>query len=59
MFLSGQYLVDAVNSRTDMELAFVWNRSIEVFEGKVDAQYILKDLKNFHELYVLHLIACI
>lgn len=43
----GQYLVQQIMSRDDMELAFVWNRSLSALEGKVEKQFILEKLDNF------------
>ncbi|XP_013416669.1 putative L-aspartate dehydrogenase isoform X2 [Lingula anatina] len=43
----GQYLVDAIQARSDLELAFVWNRTIDVVKGKLDNSYILEDLSQF------------
>lgn len=48
-FIVGQYLVEQINSRDDLELAFVWNRTISVLEGKVEKQYILENLDTFSE----------
>ena len=35
--------------RDDLELAFVWNRTISLLDGQVDDKYILKDLHCFKE----------
>lgn len=43
----GKYLVEEIFRRDDVELAFVWNRTVSVLEGQVDQKYILKDLKDF------------
>jgi len=44
----GQYLAEKVAEHPDLELAFVWNRSPEVFSGRVhDPDLILTDLKDF------------
>ncbi|XP_064612812.1 aspartate dehydrogenase domain-containing protein-like [Liolophura sinensis] len=45
----GQYLVDAILENPSLELAFVWNRSKTVFEGKVKPDYILEDLSAFRD----------
>ena len=45
----GQYLVSQIQSRDDVELAFVWNRTQETMIGKVDDDVILKDLGMFKE----------
>ncbi|KJE88448.1 aspartate dehydrogenase isoform 1 [Capsaspora owczarzaki ATCC 30864] len=44
----GQYLADAVLQRPDqLELAFVWNRSIDKLKGKVPEAAILANLDEF------------
>ncbi|RUS78631.1 hypothetical protein EGW08_013601 [Elysia chlorotica] len=45
----GQYLVEEIEKRNDVELAFVWNRTPEALMGKVSDSLILKDLSNFKE----------
>ncbi|XP_045172626.2 aspartate dehydrogenase domain-containing protein-like [Mercenaria mercenaria] len=45
----GQYLVQQIQSRGDLELAFVWNRTSSALEGKVEKPCILEDLNNFAE----------
>ncbi len=37
--------------RDDLEIAFVWNRTLESLKGKVPDEYILKDLAQFAERY--------
>lgn len=48
----GKYLVEEIFRRDDVELAFVWNRTVSVLEGQVDQKYILKDLKDFRNKQV-------
>lgn len=43
----GQYLVQQVLSRDDVELAFVWNRTVSTLSGQVEEHYILHDLEKF------------
>lgn len=43
----GQYLVQQVLSRDDVELAFVWNRTVSALSGNVDKQFILENLEEF------------
>lgn len=43
----GQYLVDEITKRDDMELAFVWNRTPSALTGLIDERYILRDLDSF------------
>ncbi|XP_068748464.1 aspartate dehydrogenase domain-containing protein-like [Montipora capricornis] len=45
----GQFLVGEILRRDDLELTFVWNRTISLLEGQVDDKYILKDLHCFKE----------
>ncbi|KAL4224172.1 hypothetical protein ACF0H5_017625 [Mactra antiquata] len=45
----GQYLVTQIESRDDVELAFVWNRTRSAVEGKVRDDLILDDLDKFTE----------
>ncbi|XP_005090933.1 putative L-aspartate dehydrogenase [Aplysia californica] len=45
----GQYLVSEIEKRSDIELAFVWNRTQESMTGKVAEDIILKDLGSFKE----------
>ncbi|EDO41188.1 predicted protein [Nematostella vectensis] len=40
----GKYLYEAISTRDDLEVAFVWNRSKESMEGKIEEQLILTDL---------------
>ena len=42
----GQFLVEQILSDPTLELAFVWNRTPQVLEGKVAENYIITDLKN-------------
>ncbi|XP_020601839.1 putative L-aspartate dehydrogenase, partial [Orbicella faveolata] len=46
---SGQYLVEEILQRNDLELSFVWNRTLEVIRGKVEDRYILETLSSFAE----------
>ena len=48
---SGQYLVEEILRRNDLELSFVWNRTLEVLRGKVEDHYILESLSSFAERY--------
>ncbi|XP_077995667.1 aspartate dehydrogenase domain-containing protein-like [Glandiceps talaboti] len=44
----GQYLVKVIEERgNDLELVFVWNRTVDTLKGKVDDKYILEDLAAF------------
>ncbi|GFO16395.1 L-aspartate dehydrogenase [Plakobranchus ocellatus] len=45
----GQYLVDEIQKRSDLELAFVWNRTSEALSGKVPDALVLKDLHDFKD----------
>ena len=47
----GQYLVEEILRRKDLELSFVWNRTLEVLRGKVEDHYILESLSSFAERY--------
>ena len=48
-FFSGKYLVEEINKRQDVELAFVWNRTAEALDGKVPDSEVLKDLGDFKD----------
>lgn len=43
----GQYLVEEILKRDDLELSFVWNRTVSELRGKVDEKYILENLLSF------------
>lgn len=43
----GQYLVEEILKRDDLELSFVWNRTVSELRGKVDEKYILENLPSF------------
>lgn len=43
----GKYLVQEIERRSDIELAFVWNRTAEALHGNVPESAILKDLSDF------------
>ena len=43
--------MEEILQRNDLELSFVWNRSLEVLRGKVEDQYILENLSSFAERY--------
>ncbi|CAH1801390.1 unnamed protein product [Owenia fusiformis] len=45
----GQYLVEEIQARPELELAFVWNRSKETMQQKLDERLILNDLSKFSE----------
>lgn len=45
----GQYLVQAIQDRSDLELAFVWNRSSQAVKGKVNEKLIIEDLTKVAE----------
>lgn len=45
----GQFLYNAVAESDDLEIAFVWNRSVETLKGKVPEEIILRDLAEFAE----------
>ncbi|XP_035691956.1 putative L-aspartate dehydrogenase [Branchiostoma floridae] len=45
----GAYLVQEILKRDDVELAFVWNRSVENVQGQVEDKFILSDLDKFAE----------
>uniref|UniRef100_A0A0B7A0X2 Aspartate dehydrogenase domain-containing protein n=1 Tax=Arion vulgaris TaxID=1028688 RepID=A0A0B7A0X2_9EUPU len=47
----GQYLVSEIEQRDDVQVAFVWNRSPESLEGKVQDNLILRDLSAFKECH--------
>ena len=49
--MTGQHLTEAVKKHNDLELAFVWNRSVAAMSGKVEEELILHDLKDFAERY--------
>lgn len=51
----GQYLVNEILKRDDLELSFVWNRTTSVLRGKVEDKYILEDLHSFAERYMYFL----
>lgn len=44
----GRYLVEAIQHHPELELAFVWNRTKDVFSGHLDPALILDDLLTFH-----------
>jgi len=43
----GQYLVEQILSRDDLELEFVWNRTRASLDGRVDPVYVLNKLEDF------------
>ncbi|KAL9982167.1 hypothetical protein ACROYT_G010978 [Oculina patagonica] len=45
----GQYLVDEILQRNDLELSFVWNRTLDALKNKVEDPYILENLSSFAE----------
>lgn len=45
----GKYLTQAVLTREDLELAFVWNRTLSALQDEVEEKYILDNLNNFAE----------
>ena len=45
----GKYLSQRVSEHPELELAFVWNRSKEAFEGFEERNLILEDLENCEE----------
>ncbi|BFZ18548.1 hypothetical protein BsWGS_21587 [Bradybaena similaris] len=45
----GQYLVSEIGKREDLQLAFVWNRSLDSLAGKVPEELILRDLHDFKD----------
>ncbi|XP_046568581.1 putative L-aspartate dehydrogenase isoform X1 [Haliotis rubra] len=47
----GQYLVQQINSRSDMELVFVWNRTVSALKESVQIRpdQILEDLSDFEK----------
>ena len=49
----GQFLYNAVAESDDLEIAFVWNRSVETLKGKVPEEIILRDLAEFAERWVI------
>ena len=45
----GKFLTEAILQRSDLELAFIWNRTKSVFEGHgLDSDLILEDLADCH-----------
>merc|ERR550519_1726181 len=42
----GQYLVAAIQSQPELDLAWVWNRSAGALRGRLDDQYVLEDLDD-------------
>ncbi|CAG5118994.1 unnamed protein product [Candidula unifasciata] len=47
----GQYLVSEIEKRDDIQLAFVWNRTLDSLKGKVPEEKILKDLNDFKDCH--------
>ena len=47
--VSGKFLVESILARDDLELAFVWNRTISAMENLVNPDFILQDLDKFAE----------
>lgn len=45
--------MEEILQRNDLELSFVWNRTLEVLRGKVEDHYILESLSSFAERYTL------
>lgn len=47
----GQYLTQAIRESNELELAFVWNRTMDVLtqEGKIPSNLILRDLRQASE----------
>lgn len=43
----GQYLYEKLSSISKYEVVFVWNRSVNKIEGKVEPELILTNLKDF------------
>lgn len=46
-YFVGQFLVEQIQQADDLQLAFVWNRSLEPLRGKVNDEFILDDLSQF------------
>ena len=46
--------MNKILQRDDLQLAFVWNRTVEALRGKVDDAYILENLSLFAERYFPH-----
>ena len=44
--------MEEILRRKDLELSFVWNRTLEVLRGKVEDHYILESLSSFAERYL-------
>ena len=51
-YFLGQYLVEKILKRDDLELSFVWNRTVSELRGKVDEKYILENLLSFSDRFV-------
>ena len=45
----GQYLVEEILKRDDLELSFVWNRTVSELKGNVDEKYVLENLLSFQD----------
>ncbi len=43
--------MEALKGRDDLELAFVWNRTVEALKGEVPQDLILEDLKQVKDRY--------
>ena len=44
--------MDEILQRSDLELSFVWNRTLDVLKNKVEDRYILESLSSFAERYL-------
>ena len=49
LLTTGQYLYNAIFERDGLEVAFLWNRTVDTLKGKVPEEYILTDLADFAE----------
>lgn len=45
--------MEEILKRDDLELSFVWNRTVSELRGKVDEKYILENLLSFPDRCVL------
>lgn len=43
---SGQYLYEEIGKRSDYQVVFVWNRSVDKMKGVVPEKLVLRDLAD-------------
>ena len=48
ILIQGKFLFEEVKCHPDIEVAFVWNRTLDTVKGSVPDEYLLYDLEDCH-----------